>query len=227
MTSSYTLVKYTVYASIIVQIITGFLTVNGAFTKLSPKDTILTQTIRIELVVQVIEACFYLWVVMAAMKVQNITPRRYIDWLITTPFMLLTTVFYMEYKVGKTSIVPILKENKRYLAIILLCNLLMLVFGYLGEIGLLPLSISIPIGFAFFAITFGMIYERFAKKSRDGLIIFWVICGIWSLYGVAAFMSVNIKNISYNILDLISKNLYGVFLFWLIKKREKESKLNS
>ena len=226
MIDSNALVKYTIYASIIVQIITGILTIDGAFIKLSPKDNILTQTIRIELVVQVIEACFYFWVVLAAMQVKNITPRRYIDWIITTPIMLVTTIFYMEYKVGKTSIIPILKDNKRDIAIILIFNLLMLVVGYFGETGVIPLYISIPLGFIFFSVTFGFIYERFAKKSRDGLILFWLVCGCWSLYGIAAMTPVNIKNISYNILDLISKNIYGVFLFWIIKQKQKELKHN-
>ena len=39
---------------------------------------------------------------------------------------------------------------------------------------------------------------------------------VWSLYGVAATFKPNEKNVSYNVLDIISKNFYGLFIYFQI-----------
>ena len=39
---------------------------------------------------------------------------------------------------------------------------------------------------------------------------------VWSLYGVAALLPALQKNIGYNVLDLIAKNFYGIFIFYKI-----------
>ena len=39
---------------------------------------------------------------------------------------------------------------------------------------------------------------------------------IWSLYGVAAMLPSNYKNFSYNILDIFSKNFYGLYIAYRI-----------
>ena len=41
---------------------------------------------------------------------------------------------------------------------------------------------------------------------------------IWFLYGIAAMFNFRLKNAGYNILDLFSKNFYGLFLSYLIYK---------
>ena len=46
---------------------------------------------------------------------------------------------------------------------------------------------------------------------------------IWSLYGVAAMFPTIIKNIFYNILDIISKNFYGLYLFSKVRAMAKQS----
>ena len=38
-----------------------------------------------------------------------------------------------------------------------------------------------------------------------GIVLFWFFSAIWSLYGVSALMPYYMKNIGYNILDIISK----------------------
>jgi hypothetical protein len=52
---------------------------------------------------------------------------------------------------------------------------------------------------------------------------------VWSLYGIAALLPTLQKNISYNGLDIIAKNFYGLFIFYYIvmvyrdaKKEKKE-----
>ena len=93
----------------------------------------------------------------------------------------------------------------------------MLVFGYLGETGVISLFASTLIGFVFLFLTFFTIYERFAKKSeteKELLIIF----GLWSLYGFAALLEPVSKNNMYNILDMFSKNVMGLFLYYQVRK---------
>ena len=48
--------------------------------------------------------------------------------------------------------------------------------------------------------------------------LFKFLLGIWSLYGVAALLPVLAKNISYNVLDIIAKNFYGLFIYYKIKQ---------
>jgi bacteriorhodopsin len=38
----------------------------------------------------------------------------------------------------------------------------------------------------------------------------------WSLYGVVAVLPYTLKNTIYNVLDLFSKNFFGLFLSYLI-----------
>ena len=42
------------------------------------------------------------------------------------------------------------------------------------------------------------------------------LISIWSLYGVAAVLPTIPKNLSYNVLDIISKNFYGLFIYYKI-----------
>jgi len=57
-------------------------------------------------VVQFIEGLFYSWLVYNYTKVLNITPKRYskryFDWVITTPSMLITLMVYLIYLNKKT-----------------------------------------------------------------------------------------------------------------------------
>ena len=101
---------------------------------------------------------------------------------------------------------------------------MMLVFGYLGEMNILDKNISVPIGFIFFFLSFYTIYENYVIDSNvtinKNLFIFLVI--VWGLYGVAAVLPDLEKNISYNFLDIVAKNFYGLFLSYkLYQVREK------
>ena len=42
------------------------------------------------------------------------------------------------------------------------------------------------------------------------------MASIWSIYGIAALFNFKIKNAFYNILDIFSKNFYGLFLAYLV-----------
>ena len=186
---------------------------------------IIRQLLTIELCVQIVEAIFYFWLITNFYEIKNITPYRYYDWVITTPTMLFTYCVYLLYlkndkKIKDTNdnILEIVEKNTPSLVPIFILNTLMLMFGYLVEIGKLSTMVGVSLGFIPFFLMFYIIYENFAKFTDIGLTTFYYFSFVWFLYGVAAFMSYRIKNISYNILDLFSKNFFGVFLGMILYK---------
>jgi bacteriorhodopsin len=60
---------------------------------------------------------------------------------------------------------------------------------------------------------------RERKKEIKGL--FWYFFSVWSIYGIAALFPYKEKNISYNILDLFSKNFFGLFLSYKVYVNKK------
>jgi hypothetical protein len=109
-------------------------------------------------------------------------------------------------------------NHKTSLFIILISNALMLLFGYLGEINIISFLNAFVIGFLFFFIEFYYIYKDFIIPYGDdnSNMYFTVFTIVWGLYGVAYAFNDTTKNIMYNILDLISKNIYGLVLSYLI-----------
>ena len=95
-------------------------------------------------------------------------------------------------------------------------NFAMLIFGYLGEINVISKYLSIPIGFFFFGKAFSLIFYNYANKSIFGGKLFKFLLGVWGMYGVAAMMLANIKNVSYNLLDIVAKNFYGLYIYYEI-----------
>jgi bacteriorhodopsin len=92
----------------------------------------------------------------------------------------------------------------------------MLLFGYLGEIKMLPTILGVGLGFIPFFIYYFIIYNKYAILSETGIKLFWYFFIVWSLYGIVAILPYYLKNSLYNILDLFSKNFFGIFLSYLI-----------
>lgn len=215
------------YSSLIIQFVTGIVGISGINYKLDKKDEILKSALKLETLVQLVEFIFYVYLVYSIhnkIVPNNITSIRYFDWMITTPTMLLSTIIYLKYneekKKNKTiELFDLLKSEKNNILKILFANWMMLLFGYLGEINVIDIKYTTPIGFIFFAYMFKLLYSNYAVKTEEGLKLYWPMFFIWSLYGVAAVFDFNIKNTSYNILDIFAKNFYGIFLFFLIKSK--------
>jgi len=191
---------------------------------LSVSDTILNQILWLETFVQIIEVAFYTWYkdhITAA--ITDVAQYRYYDWMFTTPMMLFSTILFYEYlyKKERTPEKPVtiggfLKEYSGSTLIILFANFLMLVFGYLQEIGTVDILTSSIWGFLFFGISFYEMYARFAWRTNTSITLFLVMFSLWSLYGFAALFENHAKNIAYNVLDIFSKNFYGIFLSYYI-----------
>ena len=220
-------VKNTIWFSLILQIITGLIPIPGLYIKLQQKDEILTDILLLETVVQFIELFFYVWIAFSILNIKKMASRRYLDWFITTPTMLLSTIMFMKYQERKEknelqnkplTTKNFITENKDIIIKIFGFNFLMLVFGYLGEINKISKYISIPIGFGFFYKTFELIYNNYANFTNKGKLLFAFIASVWSLYGIAAMMKPNEKNISYNLLDIVAKNFYGLYIYYEITR---------
>lgn len=173
-----------------------------------------------EFIVQVIEGIFYFWLAINISTVTNITPNRYYDWHLTTSTMLVTFCVYLVYLKNKemnlennnTSLLKIVYENLTTLMLILFLNFIMLTAGYMSELKKISTIPGVLFGFIPFLIYFYLIYENFAKHSQEGIKLYTFFFTVWFTYGIAALMSYKIKNIMYNILDILAKNFFGIYL---------------
>lgn len=209
--------------SIITQIITGIIELFAVFSNIPGKLLLLKQLLIFELLVQFIEGLFYLHWFYNFANIVNITPIRYIDWAITTPTMLITLIFYLIYLKDNDNntghaldFFDLFNQEFYTIVIVLVLNWLMLLFGYLGEIGLLPILVGVSLGFIPFFIYYYIIYKKYVISGDNSMNIFFYFLVVWSLYGVAAVLPYQLKNICYNILDLFSKNFFGIFLSYLL-----------
>jgi len=228
---TYTMIQKTGKLSLGVQIVTGLIDAFVLTLPRSPGLQILRQLLFLELIVQVIEGSFYVWMLRQFDEVKNVTPVRYYDWAITTPTMLFTLCMYFiflrdnptgkqdEEKTETTprkSLWTYTKEYATPLSWIILMDWLMLLFGYLGELNIMSTITSTLWGFIPFGVMYAIIYANFAQVNNTTLTMYWYFVAVWSLYGVAALLPYTWKNAFYNILDLFAKNFFGLFLAYTI-----------
>lgn len=229
------LVKGSLTFSLYAQVITTFLGFFALIFELRPKDIVLREILTLETIVQVIEFGFYFWfsyVFNKNVDKTDIAKYRYYDWVFTTPIMLFNTIVYFEYnnRLNKNTnnnssndnpmnIQEFLQNNQSNVIKISVYNFIMLAVGYLQEIGVINIWASTIIGFFFLYLVFDIIYREYAVKSKENMPIFWTMAVIWSLYGVAAMFNSKYKNFAYNILDIFSKNFYGLYIGYRIYER--------
>lgn len=215
-------IAWSLYASLFAQWTTLVLNAWSFSLPLSTSDEILRTVLSIETFVQVIELIFYTWYSTHFATVAEATFYRYHDWVITTPLMLLSTMVYYEYRNTPDEIVTMesfWERHKHSVIIVFGFNLMMLAFGYAFERNLLDIVTSTLLGFVGFAGSFYVIWDAFASKSPENFPLFAFMFIVWSLYGIAALLTPTWKNVSYNILDVVAKNFYGVFLSYLIYQK--------
>lgn len=218
----------TLVISIIVQIITGIIEISAFFVKVPSNYFLIRQLLVIELAVQFFEGMFYFWLAYNFTKVLNVTPKRYIDWIFTTPSMLVTLMMYLIYlnklaenkleenKLEELEFFTLFKENSNVFIPVLLLNWLMLLFGYLGEMKIIPIFLGVFLGFISFLMYYYIIYVNYVNENTNGYLLFWYFFIFWGLYGLVAGLPYYIKNSFYNILDLFAKNFFGIFLSYII-----------
>jgi hypothetical protein len=215
-------IYYTGIFSLIVQLVTGIIDFYVLRLPIPPSFTLLHELLAMELIVQVIEFSFYVWMVLNFNTIKNITPFRYYDWILTTPTMLITFMFYLKFlsnqeqNIQSDSLLTELKNKWEVVLNVIFLNWSMLYAGYLGEQKVFSYVTTTLVGFVPFLFMFYIIYKNFAVKSSQGQKIFWYFSGIWAIYGIAALLPYKIKNSMYNILDLFAKNFFGLFLAYVL-----------
>ena len=203
------------------------------------KPELLPQVLTLEMLVQIVELVFYTWYL--GHLASDVAAYRYFDWVFTTPLMLISTAAFFSYITGtsrelgsdetkkrelelgekvKGKFVSNLQEwiadNFNSIAVIVVANFVMLLLGYLQEMGTISILYSTVFGFGAFIVSFYELYRTFVGAQPINQIIYWIMFGLWGLYGFAAMLSPISKNLSYNILDIFSKNFYGVFLAYIL-----------
>lgn len=210
------------YFSLFVQAIIGTINIYGLKMNIPKNLQIYKDLLKIEFVVQIIEFIFYIWMILNFSNIKNITQFRYFDWIITTPIMLIGLMAYLDDNKPKT-LYEYVKNNKDLIIRVVGLNLSMLILGLLGELQIINYNMAITLGFIPFIYYFKLIYDKYMKKkvSNDKFRLFWFFFIIWTLYGIVAYFPYEQKNTAYNILDLFSKNLFGVFLVYIISTFKK------
>ena len=158
------------------------------------------------------------------------TVYRYVDWLITVPLQIVE--FYL-ILVAVTAVTSALFWR------LLGASLVMLVFGFLGEAGLLDATLGFVIGMAGWIY---IIYEVFSGEAsklaagsgnKGGIFAFntlrLILTAGWFIYPVGYFLGylgggadTNTVNIIYNIADLVNKTAFGLAI-WAGAKMDSEN----
>lgn len=217
--------------SILIQFITGVVGVYGLTIPLLPSDKVLHEVLSLEMLVQGIEFIFYVGF-LTVFHLGSLTQARYYDWFLSTPIMLFTTSLYFYFKnfiEGKESfkseeekekepfgLVLFAKQHWKPLLGIFVLNFLMLLFGFLAELGLLPRGLAFVLGTGALCGSFLIMYENFARFSKLTTNLFLIMFSLWALYGVFFLLPPVIKNVGYTTLDIFAKNFFGLFLTYVI-----------
>jgi bacteriorhodopsin len=141
-------------------------------------------------------------------------------------FILIAYISHL-YEPEKT-LLQIYQENKQTIHSVLTLNTSMLFIGYLGELKKINIKQAVYVGFIPFLLYYNIIYQKYVKEEilvkknisnsnkKEIKLLFWYFFIVWSIYGISALFSYVPKNISYNILDLFSKNFFGLFLSYKV-----------
>jgi bacteriorhodopsin len=152
------------------------------------------------------------------------TALRYIDWTLTVPLMCVE--FYL-------ILGAVQKVSSGILTRLLLGSIVMLVFGYLGEAGIMDFWMGFWIGMAGWAI---VLYEVFmgeaskistasaspALKSAFNYLRLFALVG-WSIYPIGYVLkNPEALNIVYNFADAVNKIGWGLVIYVLAAKDSKK-----
>jgi bacteriorhodopsin len=145
---------------------------------------------------------------MTNMDWSELSQIRYMDWSITTPFMLLALCLVLSTNAKTIITLPTMIS-------IILLDYAMLYSGYLGEMKTISTFMAEVLGFGAFFAMFYIIYDRYVKPTANtaNRVLFGIYFTIWSLYGVAYLFDEEYKNIIMNILDLSAKCFMGIGLW--------------
>lgn len=122
----------------------------------------------------------------------NLREIRYFDWIITVPILTYQMFLF-------------LKEDTKFFTYIgsMICVILMLIVGWLGEAGFWIKEYLGIIGIAFSIYTFVALADNIKPKDRK---FFFVILGLWMFYPIVYFIpESDYTIIGYSIADVLAK----------------------
>lgn len=207
------IVRTSAIASLVAQLLIGAVTSVGFFmnVKNDQDREDLNTILAFEVSSQGIE---FLWYAFVLIQSQAITARlRYIDWVLSTPVMLISLAMFFRHRDTTSSSSSVLSVFESYeIYACLGVNWIMLAFGFAMEsnwisdmLGLVGGGLSLVGSFTFLAVL--------TPTETTSHVLFWATFGVWGLYGVAAALDDVSKNVMYNAIDVVSKNGFGLFLF--------------
>lgn len=209
------IVRTSAIASLTAQFVIGAVTAIAFFVDVkSPRDREDLNVILVfEVTSQVIE---FLWYATVLATSQTITARlRYIDWVLSTPTMIVSFAMFFRHRddsitTGR-SVTSVFQTYELYASLAM--NWIMLALGFALESG--HASNVVGLGGGGLALVGSFTFLAMFVDDDDVIsrALFWTTFAIWGLYGVAAALDDVPKNVAYNLIDVVSKNGFGVFLF--------------
>jgi hypothetical protein len=137
----------------------------------------------------------YMYYLFTTLKdLHSISLLRYTGWLITTPIMLVALCL-----LSNIYSIPILTT-------IIVLDLIMLLFGYLGETKKIN-RITASLGFV---PLFSIFYLLYINSGVN--LIFGIYLLIWSGYGIVYYFDEKIKNICMCLFDAIAKGIVAILI---------------
>ena len=200
--------------SLLVQIL--FLVV-FSYVTIDTNKVLLKYAFNVEYIVSIIEFIGYL-LLGFFLKSKFLTAVRYADWFITTNALLLALSLFLLHnkEIYGNTFVPFEKIWDDYSDVyykMMITNTSMLFFGLLGETKIMNEMYSFALGMMGFIGTIYYTLYTFVGDSLINKVISFIFFGLWLLYAFAYLLSHKDKNVAYNILDLISKNSFGLFIY--------------
>ena len=168
-------------------------------------DPLLVTVLALEFASQVVEFLWYVFVLCAYSRIE--TWMRYADWVVSTPVMLVSMALFFQHRGGGDA------WGAPWLPISLVLNWCMLACGYAVETSRVLRVRGVLAGIVAFVGSFAALATSVPEEDAISQGVFWVVYAVWSLYGLAALLPYAPKNVLYNLLDVGSKNCFGLFLF--------------
>lgn len=173
------------------------------------KNAFISET-AVNIIASVTYYYFMIYLYADKLTLENVTSIRYLDWAFTTPLLLISFVLFTGYSSKRGQ-----GLDFQPLIYIIILNLGMLFFGYLGEIKKYDFYGCLVLGFICYALLMYFLYDKYVRdEDDDAKTLYGIFLALWGFYGIAYLLPIRSKNIAYNILDLISKAGFGVFM-WL------------
>ena len=85
------------FFSLIVQIISFFIQLYGYLLPINPKIKPLKYSLNVEFLVSIIELFVYFWIGYSLHNLKSVMNKRYLDWFITTNFLLISIALLFIY----------------------------------------------------------------------------------------------------------------------------------